>query len=86
MTIGGVDSDLIQDRATALDFHHSGRFLAIGSGVPSRSGQVLVVSSDQGSVLRNLDQIHSDSVLSVRFSPDGNRLASGLGRQVDPCG
>lgn len=75
-TIGGVDSDLISDRVTALDFRGDGASIAIGSGTPSRDGQVLVVATTNGEVLRRFDEVHSDSVLSVRFSPKGRILAS----------
>ncbi|MCO8121198.1 hypothetical protein NHH03_05570 [Stieleria sp. TO1_6] len=75
-TIGGVQSDLINDRVTALDFQGDGSMLAIGSGSPSRSGQVLVVAVDSGSPLRRFDSLHSDTVLSVAFSPDNKILAT----------
>ena len=74
--IGGIDSELISDRVTALDFRGDGEAIAIGSGVPSRSGQVMIVSASSGAVLRQFESVHSDSVLCVRFSPGGEILAS----------
>ncbi|QDV46276.1 Chromosome partition protein Smc [Stieleria neptunia] len=75
-TIGGLESDLISDRVTSLDFRGDGQSIAIGSGTPSRQGQVLIVATSNGDVLRQFDDLHSDSVLCVRFSPDGRLLAT----------
>ncbi|WP_167546653.1 WD40 domain-containing protein [Stieleria maiorica] len=75
-TIGGVGSDLISDRVTTLDFRGDGQSIAIGSGIPSRQGQVLVVAVANGDVLRRFDDLHSDTVLCVRFSPDERLLAT----------
>ena len=75
--IGGLDKDLIADRVTALDFRSDGKSLAIGSGSPSRNGQVLIVDLLSGSVLREFDDLHSDVVLCVEFSPDDQMLATG---------
>jgi len=75
-TIGEINSDTIPDRVTALAFHRDGNILAVGSGVPSRSGTVLVYAVDTGHPLRHLGEVHSDSVLDLEFSPDGRTLAS----------
>ncbi|MCA9138885.1 MAG: hypothetical protein KDB00_19070 [Planctomycetales bacterium] len=75
-TIGGIGSDLIADRVTALDFRGDGESIAIGSGTPSRDGQVMIVATATGEVLRRFENIHSDSVLAVRFSPDDRVLAT----------
>ncbi|WP_182867270.1 c-type cytochrome domain-containing protein [Rhodopirellula sp. JC639] len=75
-TIGGVGSDLISDRVTTLDFRGDGQSIAIGSGIPSRQGQVLVVAVATGEVLRRFDDLHSDTVLCARFSPDDRLLAT----------
>jgi WD40 repeat protein len=74
--LGGLSSDLISDRVTSLDFSPDGTSLAIGSGLPSRRGQVLVVSAHDGAVLRRFEDLHSDNVQCVQFSPDGTKLAS----------
>ncbi|MEL6109004.1 MAG: c-type cytochrome domain-containing protein [Planctomycetota bacterium] len=76
-TIGGLDGSVIPDRVTALDFRPDGLTLAIGSGEPSRSGLVLIVSLADGSVLRKFESLHSDTVLAIQFSPDGRKLATG---------
>lgn len=75
-TIGAVNDSPLRDRVTALDFRPDGLTLAAGSGPPSRSGQVLVFSVTNGALLRDFGDVHSDTVLGVKFSPDGRSLAS----------
>jgi WD40 repeat protein len=77
---------LIIDRVTALAFSADGTRLAIGSGLPSRNGQLAVVRTADGSPLRwegqetNPDSdaidLHSDTILNLGYSPDGRWLAS----------
>lgn len=80
--IGGADQALISDRVTAIDFDPSSQRIAIGSGPASRTGQVLVFSVADGSLVNDLGPLHSDTVLSVRFSPTGDRLASGAADRI----
>jgi len=79
----------ISDRVTAIDFHPDGRMIAVGSGPPSRAGEVLLFSTVDGSLIREWSNIHSDTVLAVQFSPDGRRLASSAAdkivRIIDPA-
>lgn len=76
--IGSADGESpFADRVTALDFHPDGELLAVGSGEPSRSGQILFVKSQSGEVVREIDDPHSDTVWAIRFSPDGTRIATG---------
>ena len=76
-TIGSPDNaSLISDRITAMDFRNDGLSLAVGSGAPSRSGEVKVFSVESGRLIRDFGEIHSDSVLGLRFSPRGNMIAS----------
>ncbi|QDV22020.1 WD40 domain-containing protein [Aureliella helgolandensis] len=75
--IGTADESPFSDRITALDFSPDDQKLAIGSGPPSRFGDIQLLEVSTGEVLKDLGQAHSDSVLSLRFSPDGRWLASG---------
>lgn len=75
-TIGGIDDSPISDRVMALDFRPDGLAIAVGSGPPSRSGQVQIYAVDDGALLRDWAAVHSDTVFGLRFSPDGARLAS----------
>jgi len=73
---GGADSPLA-DRVNALDFSRDGKRLAIGGGVPSRTGQIAIWSVEGKKIERTIDDAHSDSVLSLQFSADGKRLVTG---------
>lgn len=75
-TIGSPGQSVISDRATAIDFHPDGQALAVGSGPPSRFGEVKIFALPSGQVLRQWEKIHSDTVLGLQFSPSGRRLAS----------
>ncbi len=75
-TIGSLEDSPITDRVTAMDFRPDGLTIAVGSGPPSRSGQVQIFSTTGGQLVRDFGEIHSDTVLGVKFSPDGRTLAS----------
>jgi len=76
-TIGAVDEpNVISDRVTALDFSPDGKSIAVGSGPPSRSGQVVVFDVRNGRPVRDFGDVHSDTVLGLSFSPNGRVLAS----------
>ncbi len=75
-TIGAPDDSPISDRVTALDFRRDGLSIAVGSGPPSRFGDIKVFAVDSGQMVRDFGEVHSDTVLGLRFSPDGRSLAS----------
>ena len=76
-TLGSVKGESpFSDRVTALDFSPDGKLLAVGGGVPSRSGEILMLNLDDGTVVKKVQDPHSDVVLCLRFSPDGKSLAS----------
>jgi WD40 repeat protein len=63
-------------RILALDFSPDGGLLAAGGGEPSRSGEVKIWEVGKGMLGRSLPTLHSDTVCSLRFSPDGTKLAT----------
>jgi WD40 repeat protein len=67
----------IVDRVMSVRFSRDGQRLATGSGEPSRSGEIKIWQLSDGKLLSDLKNVHSDSVLSLDFSPDDKYLASG---------
>jgi WD40 repeat protein len=73
----GSESSPVADRVLALDFNSDGKLLATGGGVPSRSGELKIWNVADGALVREIKDAHSDTIFSVRFSPDQKYLASG---------
>ena len=59
----------------ALAFSRDGRRLAVGAGLPARSGVVRVYSVPDGTLIHDFEG-HEDVVYSLAFRPDGGQLAS----------
>jgi WD40 repeat protein len=78
-TLGdGSSADMLRDRVTALSFSADGSVFAAGSGEPSREGDVLLWrTAALDAPPRKAVGIHSDTILSLSFSPDGKTLLSG---------
>ena len=76
-TIGSSDdSNIITHRVTSTDFSYDGAQLLVGSGVPSRNGELSVFHVADGQRVLHLPKAHDDVVYSARFSPDAARIAS----------
>ncbi len=76
-TIGTGDAKSpFTDRVCALAFSADGKLLATGGGEPSRGGEIKLWSVATDELARDIPNIHSDVVLGLEFSPDGNFLAS----------
>ncbi|MDH3582984.1 MAG: hypothetical protein OER86_02085 [Phycisphaerae bacterium] len=63
-------------RVSALAFSPDGRVLASGGGVASREGELVLWNVAEGRLIRSFPDAHSDSLSDLRFSFDGDRLAS----------
>jgi WD40 repeat protein len=73
----GSETSPIADRLLALDFSADGKLLATGGGIPSRSGELKIWNVVDGALVREIKDAHSDTIFSVKFSPDQKHLASG---------
>lgn len=67
----------ITDRANSLAFSPDGKTLAVGSGEPSRSGDITLFEIASGKLVKTFAERHLDSVFALDFTPDGKLLASG---------
>ncbi len=77
-TLGTGDAaSVITDRVNALAFSPDGKSLAVGSGAPSRGGDITLWDAVTGRLVQAVRDRHSDAVLSLDFSPDGKLIASG---------
>ncbi len=72
-----VASSPITGRVLCLDFSPDGTRLVAGSGIPSRSGQVLVWDVETRRVVKSFDEPHSDTVFDIAWSRDGSQLLTG---------
>lgn len=83
--IGGPErTDPFVDRVQALAFSPDGKLIAAGGGVPTQSGEVVLLDAATGSMVRRFPvpvagqaPVLKDVVLCLAFSPDGTLLATG---------
>ena len=59
----------------SLAFSRDGRRLAVGAGLPARTGVVRVYTVPDGTLIHEFDG-HEDVVYSLAFRPDGGQIAS----------
>ena len=71
-----VSASALLGRVLAIDFSPDGSRLAVGSGVPSRSGQLTIWNLVDRTLALDVAEAHSDTVFDVAFSRDGTLLAS----------
>ncbi|XZE32210.1 c-type cytochrome domain-containing protein [Pirellulaceae bacterium SH501] len=76
-TIGKAEDSPFSDRITALDFSHDGKSLVVGSGPPSRFGDLKLVDVDTAAIKKDWGQVHSDTIFVAKLSPDGQYVATG---------
>ncbi|HWE93494.1 MAG TPA: c-type cytochrome domain-containing protein [Tepidisphaeraceae bacterium] len=89
-TLGTCDGPSpIADRVISLDFSPDGLRLASGGGVPSRGGEVRIWELSVAKMEHAFDEIDTDAVTCLRYSPDGRRLACASAdrfvRVIDPA-
>jgi WD40 repeat protein len=72
-----LNDSVFISRVLCLDFNLDGTLLATGGGDPSRSGEVLIWDVAGRTPVKTLENAHSDTVLGIKFSPDGHQLLSG---------
>ncbi len=63
-------------RITALEFSPDGSLLAVGGGEPSRSGRLQLFDLETGTLRWTIDDAHSDTVVDLEFTFDGDRIAT----------
>ena len=73
---GGANSPLA-DRVNALRFSADGLQLFTGGGEPTRGGEIKLWRVQDGTLVRDFPNVHSDSVLALDVSGDGKFLVSG---------
>lgn len=64
-------------RVLSLAFSPDGSLLATGGGEPSRSGELMIWDVAKRSLVREIEDAHSDTVFGIEFSRDGKKIVSG---------
>ena len=70
------------DRVLALDFSTDGALLAAAGGRPSSTGEVKIWEVSTGKLVKDLPEVHSDTIFSIDFSPDHKQVATGAADRV----
>ena len=74
--IGSMETPDLVDRVTSLAFSGDGKQLATGSGEPSRSGELKIWNVENGALIKEIKEPHSDTIFAIEFSPDGQYVAT----------
>ncbi len=74
--IGTPEQSPFSDRVTALDFSQDGQSLYVGSGPPSRFGELKQFEVATGNLSKDFGEVHSDTILGVKQSPNGQYVAT----------
>lgn len=81
--LGAADKDPLDvtespltGRALAVAFSPDGEQIAVGSGDPSRSGEIVFWNVDDGKLVRKIEDAHSDTVLGLEYARRGDQVVS----------
>lgn len=72
-----LSSSPFVNRVLALAFSRDGKMLATGGGDPSRSGELFLWDVQKRSLIREIKDAHSDTILGLQFNWDGTQILSG---------
>lgn len=64
-------------RILSLSFSRDGKLLATGGGDPSRSGELFIWDVAKQTMVREIKDAHSDTILGLQFNWDGTQILSG---------
>jgi WD40 repeat protein len=73
----GDERSPLADRVNALRFTPEGAQLFTAGGEPTRGGEIKLWRVRDGAFVRELSNVHSDSVLALDLTRDGKLLATG---------
>ena len=76
VTVKRLGAGVLSDAVHVLAFHKGGQLLAVGEGLPGRSGAVRVFDVATGKLVLDFSE-PKDVVYAIAFSSDGKLLAAG---------
>ncbi|GAB5406152.1 MAG: vegetatible incompatibility protein HET-E1 [Aureliella sp.] len=72
--VGSAEATVFSDRVTAVDFSPDSKLIAVGSGPPSRFGDLKILDAETREIVYDFGEVHADTILCARFSPSGKSL------------